>query len=168
MPVPDAYGTSCWAVRRRVGHRLGREDDQQPVAAGVAGDDLERGRIALGRCVADDVDGVAVAPGRRQDRVERSHRVGRELGASLPPPRMSASVASTPGPPALLSTVRRGPLGQGLLAEDLGEVEEVGDALGAQDADAPEGRVEDLVAAGQRARCARPPLATPPRCGPAS
>ena len=70
--------------------------------------------------------------------------------ASLPPPLMSVSVARTPGPPALLSTVRRGPRGQGLLAEDLGEVEEVRDPLGAQDADAPERRVEDLVAAGQR------------------
>ena len=41
--------------------------------------------------------------------------VASEMGASLPPPRMSASVASTPGPPALVSTVSRGPLGKGCL-----------------------------------------------------
>ena len=47
-------------------------------------------------------------------------------------------------------------LGQRLLAQDLGEVEEVADAVGTQHAGAAEGRVEDLVGAGHASRCARP------------
>ena len=39
-----------------------------------------------------------------------------ESSASSPPPVISASVASTPGPPALVTIVRRGPLGRGCLA----------------------------------------------------
>ena len=64
---------------------------------------------------------------------------------------MSASVASTPGPPALVRIGQVVALGQRLLAQDLGEVEEVADAVGTQHAGAAEGRVEDLVGAGQRA-----------------
>ena len=45
----------------------------------------------------------------------RASMVASEMGASWPPPRMRASVASTPGPPAFVSTVRRGPLGRGCL-----------------------------------------------------
>ena len=35
--------------------------------------------------------------------------------ASSPPPMIRASVASTPGPPAFVTMVRRGPLGLGCL-----------------------------------------------------
>ena len=60
-----------------------------------------------------------------------------------------------------------GAVGARLLGEHLGHVEDVGDAVDAQHADAAEGGIEHVVAAGQRAgvrggglgggaRCARP------------
>ena len=60
--------------RGRVRHRLRREDDEQPVAAGSRGRDLERLGVPLRRRVADDVDRVVVAPAVGQDRVELVHR----------------------------------------------------------------------------------------------
>ena len=42
--------------------------------------------------------------------------VSGEISDSSPPPPMSASVAMTPGPPALVTIERRGPRGRGCLA----------------------------------------------------
>ncbi len=42
--------------------------------------------------------------------------VAGEMSLSSPPPVISASVASTPGPPALVRMVRRRPFGRGCLA----------------------------------------------------
>ena len=66
--------------RGRVAHGLGGEDHQQAVDVGVLGGDLQRPGIALGVGVAEDVDRVAVAPGGRQEGVERLERRGGELG----------------------------------------------------------------------------------------
>ena len=77
--------------------------------------------------------------------------VSGEISVSSPPAAMSASVARTPGPPALVRMVRRGPLGRGCLARTSDDVEELADGVDAQDAGALEGRVEDIVAAGERA-----------------
>ena len=38
-----------------------------------------------------------------------------EISLNSPPPMISESVASTPGPPALVTIVNRGPLGVGCL-----------------------------------------------------
>ena len=80
LPVPVAYGTTCCAVRVGIGHRLGREDDEQAVAAGIARHDVESRRVALGRRVPDDVDRVARGSRSAGSTViERRHRLGREL-----------------------------------------------------------------------------------------
>ncbi len=42
--------------------------------------------------------------------------VSGEISASSPPPPMRASVAMTPGPPALVTTARRRPFGRGCFA----------------------------------------------------
>ena len=109
-------GTSSCGRARRVGHRLRREDDQHAVGGRVRGRDLERLGVPLGRRVADDVDRVVVAPDGRQHLVVGGHRGRRAGRVSWPPPAIRASVASTPGPPALVTMVRLGPLGRGCLA----------------------------------------------------
>ena len=101
---------------RGIGHVLRRQDDQHAVDAGILRRDLQRLRIALGLGVAQDVDRIVVAPLRRQDLVEGLHRRFGESSASSPPPATSASVASTPGPPALVRMQRRLPRGRGCFA----------------------------------------------------
>ena len=57
----------------RVAHGLGRQDHQEPVDVGVLGRDRQRPGVSLGIGVAQDVDGIVVAPGRRQRAVECLH-----------------------------------------------------------------------------------------------
>src|SRR4028119_337276 len=99
-----------------------------------------------------------------------------ESSESSPPPVMSASVARTPGPPAVVT--RRGlgrlaaagwegvgggnagaagvgdngearTLGSRLLAQSLGHVEEIGDVIDPYDPAPAKGGVQDLIATGQ-------------------
>ena len=56
-------------------------------------------------------------------------------------------MARTPGPPALVRMVSLGPRGRGCFAEDVGQLEELGDAVDAEDAAAAESGVVDFVAA---------------------
>ena len=74
------------------------------------------------------------------------------ISVSSPPPPMSASVARTPGPPALVTIDSRRPAGPRLLGQDLGDLEQLADRVDPQHARPPEGRVEDVVGAGERAR----------------
>ena len=77
--------------------------------------------------------------------------VSGESSASSPPDVSSSSVASTPGPPALVTMVRRGPFGPRLLGQDLGHVEQIQDGVHPQHAAAPKRRFQHFIAAGQRA-----------------
>ena len=62
---------------RRIGHRLRCQDDQQAIAVLVGSRDRQRLRVALRAGVAEHVDGVVVAPVRRQQPIERvAGRVG--------------------------------------------------------------------------------------------
>jgi hypothetical protein len=82
------------AVPDRLDHRLGRlgrvgdggraVEHQHRVGVGVGQHGVERGAVAAGRGVADDVDRVAVRPGGRQGGVERGQRLG-DSSASVPP-----------------------------------------------------------------------------------
>ena len=135
----------------RVGHGLRRQDHQQAVAVRVLGGDLQRLGVALGAGVAEDVDRIAVAPVRRQELRSAPAIVSADSSASSPPLASRASVASTPGPPALVTIGQPRAARARLLGQDLGHVEQVGDAVDAQHAAAAEGGVQHLVAAGQRA-----------------
>ena len=76
----------------------------RPSLFGSRGRDLQRLGVALGAGVAEDVDRVAVAPVRRAGRrSSAADRLGRQRRPARPPPAISASVASTPGPPALVT-----------------------------------------------------------------
>ena len=65
---------------RGIGHPLRRHDDQQAVDIGIFRGDLKRLGVALGLGVAEDVDGIVVAPCGRQNRVEGVQGLRRKLG----------------------------------------------------------------------------------------
>ena len=83
------------------------------------------------------------------------HRSTATSWASSPPAAISASVASTPGPPAFVTIVSRGPRGRGCFDEHFRHVEQVRDAVHAQHTAPPERGVEHFIAAGQRSRMRR-------------
>ena len=116
---------SCSAVCGRVGHGLRGEDHQQAVAVRVLRGDLQRLGVALGVGVAQDVDRVGVAPGGGQERVERRDGGRRPARPARRRFSIRASVASTPGPPALVTIASRGPARPRLLGQHLGHVEEL-------------------------------------------
>ena len=140
----------------RIGHRLGREDHQHPVRRRIRGGDCEGLGVSIGWRIADDVHRVVVAPGRRQDLVIRGPGGLRQFG--------QAAAAAHQGvrrehrrPPRVGHDGQGRPTRPGLLVEHLGHPEEVGDAVHAQDAHAPEGSVQYLVRTGEgaRVRCRR-------------
>ena len=90
-----------------------------------------------------------------------------EISASSPPPWISASVASTPGPPALVTMARPIAPGTRLLRQHFAHVEDVGDGVHAQHADATERRVQNIVADRSANRCAKPQPSRPAAVRPA-
>ena len=140
--------------------------DEQTVAVAIRGRQLERRRVARGIGVAEDVDRIAVAPGaaaatasrrasvsaveRRQLAAARDERVGRQH-------RRASRVGHD-------RQTRSG--GSRLLAEHVGQVEDVADVVHAEHAAAPKGRVEHVVRAGERTRCATRRRGWRPRCAP--
>ncbi len=73
----------------------------------------QRGSVAVGAGVADDVDGVLQVGRGGQRAAHLLHRVGGASRGTDSPQRMAASVAITPGPPALVTIARRLPAGRG-------------------------------------------------------
>ena len=84
---------------RRVGHSLRGEDHQHAVAIGVGGGHLQGLGVALRGRVANDVDGIVVAPGGRQHGVVSLHGGRREFGqfAATHHKRVSRQYAGTAG-----------------------------------------------------------------------
>ena len=135
----------------------------RPSLFGILGGDLERPGVALGVGVAQDVDRVAVAPVRRAGSALSAAIVAGESAASSPPLPIRASVASTPGPPALVTIVSRGPARPGLLGEHLGHVEDVGDRVDAEHAARGGRRRRAPRRCRSASRCATPRPWPPPR-----
>ena len=111
----------CRAWPRPLGHlgargecrRTIHDQDRIRVLAGQPGPRARGVPCRVG--VADNVDRIAVRPGRRQDRVQR--RAGRsERVASRPPRSPSRSAASTPAPPPLVRMASRSPVSRGCRA----------------------------------------------------
>ena len=120
-------------------------------ASSASSSDVQRARIALGTGVADDVDGIAARPGRRQHGIERGLRGIARGSASVPPRSPRWSAASTPAPPPL---VRIGqPLAgePGCRARTSAALNSSCQLAHAQHAGAAEGRLVGRVGAGQRA-----------------
>ncbi len=69
----------CHLVRMR--HRLRRQDDEQAIVARIARHDFDGARIAFRIRIADDIDGIAVTPVRRQHQIERGHAFTRQTRA---------------------------------------------------------------------------------------
>mmetsp|Transcript_41226 Transcript_41226/g.119391 ORF Transcript_41226/g.119391 Transcript_41226/m.119391 type:complete len:325 (-) Transcript_41226:539-1513(-) len=147
------------ALRRRR-HGLWREDYQEAVAVVVLGDDLQALGVVRGRGIAEDVDGVGVAPRRRKHAVEPLDRAGRELGQGAA--GLRERVASQDARPAgVCEDCQSVALRKWLLRQDVGHFEQVGHMLDAEHARTLECRVEDSVAAGKTPGMGRSRL----RCG---
>ena len=137
--------------RRRVAHRLGREDGEHAVAAWVVHEGRRGGRVAGSR--------RRPRPRRRDCRGRRS-RAGQALSfssvsgvssASSPPSDSRRSEAMTPGPPALVTMPEARAARAGHAREHLGRVEHVLDLVHADDARAAEDGAVERVVAGDRA-----------------
>ena len=101
---------------RRIRHVLRRQDHQHAVDGRVLRRDFQRLRIALRfgvaqGCRSDCCGSTAPAGFRRTPPSSPA-----TSSASSPPPATSASVASTPGPPALVRMASRLPRGRGCFA----------------------------------------------------
>ena len=119
------------------------------VAVGIFGRDFEGLGVALGVGVAENVDRIVVAPVRGRNS-SRACSVSAEGTASSPPLAMRASVASTAGPPALVTMHEPRPLRTGLLAENLRHIKQIRNRSDPQHAATPEGGIENVIASGQR------------------
>ncbi len=132
----------------RVGHRLRCQDDQGAVAVLIVGGDLDRLGVAHGVGVAQDIDGVVVAPVGRQQLVVLLHGRVRDGGqlAAVGDQRVGGQHAGAAG---VGHDGQARPARPGLLAQHLGHIEQFGDAVDAQHATAAEGGGQYFVAAGQ-------------------
>ena len=91
--------------------------------------------------------------------------VSGEISASSPPTEEEGVGGQHAGAAGVGDDGEARALGAGLLGKDLGHVEEVGDIVDAQDAGAPEGGVEHVVAAGERAGVGGGGFGSRRRCG---
>ena len=136
--------------RRRIGHSLRRENHQQPVVVRILGGDFDGSGVTLGIGVSQDVDGIAVAPVRRQkgDRAPRRsrqkvRRAGRRCG--------SACRCERAGTAGVGDDSQSRAAGAGLFGEHFSHVEQLADGFHAQHADAAKSGIEHFIAAGEGA-----------------
>ena len=129
---------------RRIGHSLRRHDDQHAVDVRIFRRNFQRLRVALRLGVSQDVNGIGVRPRGGQEFVVRIHTLGRDLGE-----RAAALHQRVRGENAGATRVGHDAqpvaLGARLLGKHIGHVENVGDGIDAQDADAAEGRIQHIV-----------------------
>ncbi len=132
-----------------VGHGLRRQHHQQAVSIGVAGRDFQRFGVDFRRGIAQQVDGVGVAPCFRQQIVERGHRVVGNIGqcATITDERVCGEDA---GATRVRQDHQALVFGARLLADDLCRVENIRDGIYTQHPHPAEGRVQYLVAARKR------------------
>ena len=142
---PQPVGGLC-----RLGHVLRREHDQEAIAVRIVAGDLQRLCIPLRIGVAEDVDGIAVAPRARKEPVQLLLRGWRQQCQLATPAheRVRRQDARPAGIGENGQAIAPGPR---LLGQRIGHIEQVGDAIDAQDAAAAERGRQDLVAAGERA-----------------
>ena len=108
VDLADAAGD-----RLDVGHRLRREDHQHLVDVRVVQHGLQGRRVAVGPGVADHVHGVLHVGRGGQRAAQPAPWWPSARRGTRSPTRMAASVAITPGPPALVTIARRLPAGSG-------------------------------------------------------
>ena len=134
---------------RCVGHILRRQHHKQAVAVLVGRRHLQRLGIAVGAGISQHVDRVVVAPCAGQEDVELLKRRVGDFGqlAAAHDQRIGGEHAR---PARVGDDGEVGAGGARLLAQHLGHVEEFGDVVDAQHADARKRGVEYVIAAGER------------------
>ncbi len=124
--------------------------DKHRVVRLVGEQDVERGAIALGPGVADDIDGVSLRPGFGQDRVELGFGRGSKLGDGAA--EIDEAVHRDDADTAAIGQDRQPIAAKGLeIRERLGRGEQFVEIDNAQEAGAAKGGVIDRVRAGERA-----------------
>ncbi len=116
---------------------------------GIFGGDLQRLGVALRGSIADDIDRVVVTPGSRENGVVRLGGLRAEFRQFT-----AAHNQGIGGQHAGTAGVRHDgearTLGTGLLGQNFGHVEQVGDIVDAQYAAAAESGFQHFIAAGER------------------
>lgn len=142
--LPQALGSGGG-----IGHRLGREDHQQAIAAGISEGDLDGAPIALRIGVAKDVDGIGVAPLGRQHGIEGGQALAREFRqlAAVEHQGVGGEHAWAAG----VSDDRQPRTGGSprLFGQHIGQIEQVGEAIHPQHAATPQRRLQHRITAGQ-------------------
>ncbi len=134
---------------RGIRHGLGREDDEQPIAVGVAGRNFERLRVSLRAGVAQHIHRIVVTPRGWQDLVQFLVRGLGQFG-QLTAAHEQGIGCQHARPAGVGDDRQASPRGSRLLGKHLGHIKKIGNAVHAQDAAAPESRFEHFVAASQR------------------
>ena len=136
--------------RRRIRHRLRRENDQQTVRVWIFCRNVHGLRVNFRAGIADHVHRIVVAPRRRQNLIQRRHRLRRQIGelraAADEHVRGEHAGAAGIGHNRQARTFRAR-----LFGEHFGHVEQFGNGVHAQNADALECRLQHFIAAGERA-----------------
>lgn len=133
----------------RIGDALWCVHDQQPVTLLIGDRDTHRLRVPIGARIAEDVDGIVVAPRGWQQRIQPVQRGLRERG-QLTTVRDQRIGRQHPGTAGIRENRETRASRARLCGEDLRHVEQLGDAVDAQHAAASERRVQHQVAAGER------------------
>lgn len=143
---------------RRVGHSLRRQNDQQAVTVGIGKRHIQRAGIALRVRVAEDIDGIGVAPMRRKECAERLFRFRRQLGEFANATEQCISRKNT-GSASVGENRQAWSAWSRLLAKHVGHVKKSGDTVNPQNAATAKSRFINFVAsghgAGMRSRSAR-------------
>ena len=133
----------------RIRHGLRRENGEHAVGVRVLGGEFDRFGVTLGPASPRMSMGLLWLQCGGSS-LSSAARVLSESSASWPPELTSMSVASAPGPPALVTMARRGPRGRGCFAKHFGHVEQFLDGVHPQHTDPAKGGIEHFIAAGER------------------
>ncbi len=137
--------------RRWVGHALRRQDGKQSVIAGVLGDNVNGFRVALRAGVSQDIDRIAMAPMHREKCVKSIHGLRREPGqfAAI----LNQLIGREDSRAARIGDNGKAPARRARLhSENFSHIEQIRNAIDAQNAAAAEGGVEYVVASGKNSR----------------
>ena len=116
------------AVSVGIGHGLGGENDQKPIVTRIFGQDLNRLGETPRVGVAQDIHGIAVAPGGRQEGGKAFFCFRRKFGQLAP--ALDEGVGGQDSRPTRVGDqAKASAFGAGLFGKDVRHVEKMGDMI---------------------------------------